>query len=67
MIVEHARKLVVKLRIPPEQQPRLGPSWLHCLQARYGVKWPRAFGESDSVNMDVVADEVKRLRKVIDS
>ncbi|EEY63509.1 uncharacterized protein PITG_15859 [Phytophthora infestans T30-4] len=60
-IIEHAKQLAIKLRLSPERCPRLGPSWLRCLQDSYGLKWRKAFGESDSVNIEAAADTVEAM------
>jgi hypothetical protein len=67
MIVQHAQDVATKLRIPPDLQPRFGPSWLRRFQERYGFRWRRAYGESDSVELDTSKQEIARLRRLVSS
>lgn len=65
MIVHHARRLEEKLSIPADAQPRFEPSWLRCLQQRYGFRWRRSYGESSSVDMEQARAEIERLKLII--
>ncbi|KAE9047372.1 hypothetical protein PR002_g1088 [Phytophthora rubi] len=67
MIIQHARDVAAKLRIPPELRPRFASSWLRRFQERYGIRWRRAYGESDSVELDTSQQEIARLRKLVSS
>jgi hypothetical protein len=52
MIIHQAKELAAKMRICNDAKPRIGSSWLRCLQERYGFRWKRAFGESSSVDIE---------------
>lgn len=67
MITERAQELAAKLNLPRTHWPKFGPSWLRCLQERYGFSWRRAFGDSSSVDLTAAAAEIKRLKDIIDS
>ncbi|OWZ10252.1 Tigger transposable element derived 4 [Phytophthora megakarya] len=58
MIIRYAHKLFLRLAIPISAQPCLGWSWLRHLQARYGIKWRRAYGESGAVNLEAVTTDL---------
>ncbi|KAE8986442.1 hypothetical protein PF005_g4469 [Phytophthora fragariae] len=65
MIVFYATVLAKKLGLPRHRQPRFGLSWLRCLQHRYGFRWRRAYGESSSVDLTKVKEELKRIQAVV--
>lgn len=65
MIMERAKEIANELRVPQARHPRFGWPWLRHLNARYGVRWKRVHGESDSVNLKVVEPRLQQLRYVI--
>jgi hypothetical protein len=56
MIIFFATEVCGNLAIPRHLRPRIGPSWLRCLQERYGFRWRRAYGESSTVDLDKAKD-----------
>ncbi|KAG3030249.1 hypothetical protein PC120_g3837 [Phytophthora cactorum] len=65
MIIAQAKKNLIRLNVPPASWPRLGWARLRNLQDRYGMRWSRAHGEDDLVNLEPVQDEVKSLCNLI--
>lgn len=65
MIIHQAQELAKKMKLPAADWPRFGPSWLRRLQERYGFRWRRAFGESDSADMDGAKEELARLKSIV--
>ncbi|KAE9008553.1 hypothetical protein PR003_g14498 [Phytophthora rubi] len=67
MIIFYAQELAHKLRIPVEQQPRYGRSWLRRLQCRYGFRWRRSYDESSSTNLSAAKDDLEKIKRVVAS
>jgi hypothetical protein len=65
MIVLFANQVCEKLAIPHHMRPRIGLSWLRCLQQRYGFRWRRSYGEASTVNLDTAKEELERVRAAV--
>lgn len=62
MIMAQAKRIADQLHVPAEQRPRFGWAWLRHLELRHGIRWRRAYGESESVDITIVAAELQQLR-----